>query len=142
MNRLASHINTWLSLLGLLERSLGSHLGEGDNYFLNEKELLIWIWIVTWCSFWFPGFMVQSLVREKKFLFDFWVVISWLTFTLKLNPDYAEILIQELIHLVWISIKLKNLIASIKLIELKIALEEHLNIQNVILRNQEYKMLL
>ena len=45
---------------------LGSHLGEGDNYFLNEKELLIWIWIVTWCSFWFPGFMVQSLVREKK----------------------------------------------------------------------------
>ena len=59
---------------------------------------------------WFPGielggqssslvahwFLVQIPMGRKKVLFCFWVVISWLPFTLKLIRYYAKWLIHEL----------------------------------------------
>ena len=53
-------------------------------------------------------------VGEKIFLFRFWFVISWLLFTLELIHDYAMWSIHELIHHVWLSIRLKNLKARHK----------------------------
>ena len=51
---------------------------------------------------------------EKNFIFRFWVVISWLLLTLKFIHDYAKWSIHELIHHVWLSIRLNNLIAGHK----------------------------
>ena len=59
--------------------------------------------------------LFQILVGEKKISsFIFWVVISWLLFTLKLIHDHAKWSIHELIHHVWLSITLNNLIARHK----------------------------
>ena len=51
---------------------------------------------------------------EQNFIFRFWVVISWLLLTLKFIHDYAKWSIHELIHHVWLSIRLNNLIAGHK----------------------------
>ena len=51
---------------------------------------------------------------EKNVLSCFWFVISWLLFTLELLHDYANWSIHELIHHVWLSIRLDNLIACRK----------------------------
>ena len=48
-----------------------------------------------------------SLKGRKKFLFHFWAMISWLPFTIELIHDYAKWLGHELIHHVWLSIKIE-----------------------------------
>ena len=77
----------------------------------KKTEVSIALWWHT--CFWFQGIKVH-IPMGKKFLFCFWVVISWLLFTLKLMHDYAKILIHELIHRVWLSIRLSSLIARHK----------------------------
>ena len=51
---------------------------------------------------------------EEFFLFRFWVVISWLPFTFELIHEYAKWLIHKLVHPIWLSIRLNNLIAGHK----------------------------
>ena len=66
------------------------------------------------------GVVHYSDAGKKHFLFCFWVVISRLPFTLELIHDDAKWSIRELIHDVWLSIRLKNLIPGHKtLIEQK-----------------------
>ena len=47
----------------------------------------------------------------KMFLLCFWVGIKWLQYTIELIHDCARLLFNELIHHVWLSIRLYNLIA-------------------------------
>ena len=54
---------------------------------------------------------VQVLAGEKKILFHFWVVIWWLPLTFEFIHFYAMSSIHELIHHVWSSLRLNDLIA-------------------------------
>ena len=51
---------------------------------------------------------------KHSFFFGFWAVISWLPFTLEFIHDNAKWFIHELIHCVWLSIRLNDLIAEQK----------------------------
>ena len=87
----------------------------GKKHFLRED---LWIWPSSSVEQWLLVAVdhdSNSREGEKNFLFHFWVVISWLLFTLELINDYTKwFLIHEKIHHVWLSIRLNNLIAGHK----------------------------
>ena len=77
-----------------------------DNCDSSKRSSLVAHWLsVPEEHGWYPD------IREKLLLFHFWIVISWLPLTLELIHDYAKLSIHEIIHHVWLSVRLNNLIA-------------------------------
>ena len=58
--------------------------------------------------------LFQSQWRRRIFLFHFWVMLSWIPFTLQLIHNQTKWPIHDLIHHVWFSIRLNNFIAGCK----------------------------
>ena len=89
----------------------------GNNFMANEIARIDELFLGHWLSV--PGDPHSKPGGgEKIFLFLFWVVISWLP-NLELIHDYAKWLIHQLIHCVWLSIRLTNLVAGQEQIEQK-----------------------